>query len=108
MGDGGLMDARVDAALAASRPTPRNGFTPAQVARARDTAESFEAMFIGQLLRPMFNGLESAPPFGGGHAEKVWRDLMIDEVGKQMAKSGGIGIADSVMRQMLVAQETAQ
>ncbi len=102
------MIAQMDAALAAARPTRGGGFSPAELARARETAEDFEGMLIGRLLQPMFEGLETEPPFGGGQAEKVWRDLMVDEIGKEIAKAGGIGIADDVMRQMLALQETAR
>jgi Rod binding domain-containing protein len=35
----------------------------------------------------------------------MWRSLMVDEYGKSMAKAGGIGLADSVMSEMLRLQE---
>lgn len=74
-------------------------------ARAADAARDFEAFFISQMLQPMFKSLSAEPPFGGGHAEEVWRSLMVDEYGKMMAASGRTGIADAVMRAMLAEQE---
>jgi flagellar protein FlgJ len=56
-------------------------------------------------LQPMFADLSTDGPFGGGHAEKIWRAMMVDEVGKAMAKSGGIGLADYVQREILRVQE---
>ena len=79
--------------------------TPAQVAK---TAQDFEAFFLGQMLQPMFEGLQAEAPFGGGHAEKIWRTMMVDEMGKAMAEAGGIGIADSVKREILRLQEAEQ
>ncbi|MFC1674115.1 rod-binding protein [Pseudomonadota bacterium] len=35
----------------------------------------------------------------------MWRSLMVDEYGKSVAKSGGIGIADQVLAQMIKLQE---
>lgn len=75
------------------------------VAKSREVAEEFEAFFLGQMLQPMFASIEPAEPFGGGHAEKIWKSLMIDEVGKSMAKNGGIGISDMIQRDLLKLQE---
>ncbi|HEV7228166.1 rod-binding protein [Brevundimonas sp.] len=71
----------------------------------RETAQAFEASFIAQMLRPMFEGLSTEAPFGGGEAEATWRGLLLDEMGKQVARSGGIGLADHVMAQMIQMQE---
>ncbi len=71
----------------------------------REAAESFEAVFISQMLAPMFEGLEVDSTFGGGHAEKIFRSIQIEEMGKAIAKNGGIGIADSVYREILKSQE---
>lgn len=71
----------------------------------REAAEAFEAVFISQMLAPMFAGLGSDETFGGGHAEKIFRSIQIEEIGKAIAKSGGVGIADSVYREILKAQE---
>ena len=71
----------------------------------RETAIDFEASFIAQMLRPMFEGLSTEAPFGGGEAESTWRSFLIDEMAKQPVRSGGIGLADQVMSTMLKMQE---
>jgi Rod binding domain-containing protein len=43
--------------------------------------------------------------FGGGYAEEMWRSMLTQEYGKEIAKRGGFGIADSVMAAMIKAQE---
>jgi Rod binding domain-containing protein len=72
---------------------------------AREAAESFEAFFISQMLADMFAGIETDPLFGGGPGETVFRSLMIDEYGKSVASTGGVGIADSVLREIVRLQE---
>ncbi|WP_262694983.1 rod-binding protein [Kordiimonas aquimaris] len=72
---------------------------------ARETAESFEAVFLSQMLKPMFDTLSTDGIMGGGKAEGMYRDMMVDEVGKSIAKNGGIGIADSIYREILKLQE---
>lgn len=76
--------------------------------KARAAAESFEAFFIGQYLEQMFAGIRTDGIFGGGNAENIYRSLMLQEVGKNIAAGGGIGIADSVQREILQLQEAAQ
>ena len=43
--------------------------------------------------------------FGGGHAEKVYRSLLLNEYGKLMAKTGTIGVSDSIMDSIIQMQE---
>ena len=73
--------------------------------RMRSVAEDFEAVFISEMIRPMFENIQTEEPFGGGPAEDIWRNMQIDEYGKAIAKTGGIGIADAVMDQLIRMQE---
>jgi Rod binding domain-containing protein len=43
---------------------------------------------------------------GDGQGD-VFRDMLNDEVAKLISRSGGIGVADAVLREMLKAQEMA-
>lgn len=71
-------------------------------------SREFEAMFLSSMLQPVFSGLKSSKgPFGGGHAEETFTAMLVDEYGKVMAKSGGMGIADMVRKQILQTQEVA-
>ena len=79
---------------------------PQQVARIQKAAQDFEAMALGQMLAPMFETVDTSKGvFGGGSGEQAWKPMMVNELGKQMAKSGGVGLARPVMEQMLRMQE---
>lgn len=78
---------------------------PPQIRRA---AQEFEATFLAQMLQPMFEGLSTDGPFGGGHPEGVYRSLLIDEYARGMARSGGVGIAAAVGNELLKMQERAR
>jgi Rod binding domain-containing protein len=96
-----LLDANT--ALAANRPpVPVRTNDPAT---AREAAEEFEAFFLSQVLNSMFKGFKSDGMFGGGHGEAVYRPLMMQEYAKLIAERGGIGLADAVMRELLITQE---
>lgn len=94
-------------AMQATQVPPRIGRVDT-AAQAEKVAQDFEAFFLGQVLQPMFANIDVEPPFGGGHAEQIWRSMMVDEMGKAMARAGGIGIADSVKREILRMQEAQQ
>ncbi len=73
--------------------------------RVRQAAEDFEAVFLSQMLQPMFEGLETDGMFGGGSAEQIYRGVLVQEYGKALAQRGGVGIADAVEQEMLKLQE---
>lgn len=81
---------------------------PVITARMRETAEAFEASFLSQMLKPMFESLSTEAPFGGGEAEGTWRGFLVEEMAKQTVKAGGIGLADQVVAQMLKMQEAGE
>jgi len=76
--------------------------------KARAAAEKFEAFFIGQYFEHMFSGIRTDGMFGGGQGENVYRSMLMQEYGKAVAKSGGIGIADTVYQSILQIQEQEQ
>lgn len=94
----------MDAAMMASRNNAAS-VTPSQMKKIRETAQNFEAVFLGEMLRPMFENIDPAEPFGGGAGSDVWKDMQVDEFGKAIAKKGGIGLADHIVRAMLQMQE---
>ncbi len=98
------------AQVALSQAGAAAGVQPATTAdptRAGQAAEQFEAVFLAQMLQPMFAGIDTNGPFGGGHGEQVFRSLMIQEYGRLMTRAGGIGVSEQVMAEMLKMQEIA-
>ena len=87
------------------RQTPQ--VTAAELAKRGEiekTAKDFEASFLSVMLAQMFDGVETEAPFGGGHGERMFKSLFTDAVAKQVSNAGGIGVADSVAREMLKLQ----
>jgi len=73
----------------------------------RQKAEELEAVFLNTLVSEMFASIASEGEFGGGYAEETWRGMQSEQYAAAMAKSGGIGIADEIMRSLLLTQESA-
>lgn len=91
-------------------PTAATG-TAAAPAELRRVAQRFEAQAFAALLQPMFQGLDpKGGPFGGGAAEAQWRPMLVDAIAARAAAAPGpggngpLGLADSILRQLLRAQ----
>jgi Rod binding domain-containing protein len=65
-------------------------------------------VFISEFLGSMFEGISTDGPFGGGQGEAMFRSLMLDEYGKQVAGRGGFGLADAITKSLLAHQEARQ
>jgi len=82
---------------------------PADPAKLWKAARDFEAVALGEFLKPMFDTLDTKKNlFSGGDAEKTWKPMMIDEIGKQIAAAGGLGLAAPIHDAMLRMQEGKQ
>ncbi len=68
-------------------------------------SKDFESMFISQMLEPMFGDSEGTDAFGSSESSDVYKGLLMDEYGKQISRSGGIGVADFVKKELLKLQE---
>lgn len=87
-------------------PVVTTTLAPTQVRQAWKAAQDFEAMTLGEFLKPMFDTVDTAHgPFGGGQGEDQWKPMMVDALARQIAKAGGIGLAKPVFTQMIHMQE---
>ncbi len=91
-------DKALSTSLAARLPATANE------AVAEKTGREFEAMFLSQMLQPMFETVKTNDMFGGGAGEDAFKGILVDEYGKMIAKAGGVGIADQVKRQIMEFQ----
>jgi Rod binding domain-containing protein len=52
----------------------------------------------------MFSGIETDGPFGGGQGEDVFRPMLLDQYADAVARGGGVGVADAVLKEILRLQ----
>lgn len=71
------------------------------------TAKDFEAVFMAQMIKPMWDGIKTDGMFGGGSGEEAMRDLLMQEYGKSMVRNDGYGLSDAIMNEMIRLQEKA-
>ena len=69
-----------------------------------EVAQDFEAMFVTEMMKPMFAEIKPDKFFGGGKGEEIFSGMMLQEYGKMMAQTGQLGIADSVKQELIRMQ----
>ena len=74
--------------------------------KARKAAQDFEAMFLEQTLERVFASTGTEGPLGdNGAGGAVYRSMLVKEYAGGIVKSGGVGIASQIYREMLKIQE---
>ena len=68
------------------------------------TAQNFEASFLTTMFETMFSSVKTDPVFGGGAGEDMWKGFLAEAMAKATAKRGGVGVSQSVEREMLKLQ----
>ncbi|NDW04868.1 rod-binding protein [Jiella pacifica] len=66
-------------------------------AREVPPLEQFEGFVLRSFVESMLPSGESEF-FGKGTAGDIWRSMLAEEIGNEMAKGGGIGIADTIAK----------
>jgi Rod binding domain-containing protein len=77
---------------------PRPANDPAHVAR------QFEGVFAGQVAKIMMESAEMDGDFTGGSGESMFRGIMAEQIGNQIAQGRGLGLASTVEAQIIRMQ----
>ncbi|GEM_PF-4909194 len=90
---------------ALSAVTPAFTPPPSQRAEIARKAEEFEALVLAQLLKPMFESVNT-PRLMGGDAPgaDAFGVMLNDEYARAIAARGGVGVADQVQAALIRLQ----
>lgn len=78
-------------------PQPQNQTFSPEIQRV---GREFEAMFLAEMLAPMFESLQTDGLGGGGMGEQIFRPMLVERYAQSIAQNGGVGVADSIMREL--------
>ncbi|VBB09246.1 Hypothetical protein LUCI_4536 [Lucifera butyrica] len=94
-------DTSTGGALAAKiTKAAQNIQNPKQAAKLRQACQDMEAVFLNLLLSKMRETVPKDTLFGDSSEENIMRSMLDNEMSKNMAKAGGIGLADMLYRQL--------
>lgn len=67
----------------------------------KKVTEEFESIFLKMMIDSMDKTINRENnPFFGGKSEEIFRDMLNQERASSMSKSGGIGLAEVLYRQL--------
>ena len=83
--------------------------SPQKMLQLRQQAEELEGVFLNTLMKQMFSSIKTdESAMGGGFAEETWRGMQAEQIAMTMTRSGGIGLAESLLPDLLAMQEANQ
>ena len=100
---------KADAVQSRTSETAQTGYVPKnpmtadelQQKKLREACEGFEAMFLSMMYKQLRATVPESDLFGKkSNAIKIFEDMRDTELMNQAAKSGGIGLADMMMKQL--------
>ena len=83
--------------------------SPSALRKTKDAAKQFESVFLTNMFEEMFAGIdEQEGPLSAGPSQSAWRSMLTEEYANTIAKSGGVGVADHVQRELIALQERSR
>jgi flagellar protein FlgJ len=84
------------------RDIQQQGPTTGEEKKLMSAAQDFESFFLYMLLKEMRKTVNESELFHGGRAEEIFRDMLDEEMSKEMAKTPGqgLGIAQILYEQL--------
>jgi peptidoglycan hydrolase FlgJ len=86
-----------------SEPTAgsrRNAGTPGTPGTLREAAQEFESLFIAQMMKSMRGTVPQSGLMGSDSGQGIFREMLDQELSRQIAFAGGFGIGDMLYQQL--------
>jgi len=90
-----------------SDPRTNGTVNDGDFAKMQEAAQAFEAQYVFQLLELMAPEIGDDGLSGAGFAEETFRPQLHEAIAKQVVKSGGFGLSDIVLNELVASQEAA-
>lgn len=75
-------------------------------AKLKEVCKDMEAVYLNLMLSKMRATVPKSKLMGDSSQEEMFRSLLDSEMTKNLAKAGGIGLADMLYRQLTIEAET--
>jgi flagellar protein FlgJ len=70
----------------------------------KEACQEFEAIFTQELLKTMWATVPESGLIKESQAEKIWKEMYIEQLAKVSSTGKGIGIAENLYNQLLANQ----
>ena len=73
---------------------------PRDLAEAEKAAKDFEALLVSQMMKSMWSTTPADKTLFGSKEEEHYRDMLTQELSKQIANGPGLGIAPIILEEL--------
>jgi peptidoglycan hydrolase FlgJ len=87
--------------VGSTTPGPTPPAAQPEAVRIRQMAQEFEAMMLSQMLGSMRQAAGAGKGSPGGKGQNIYQQMMDDEMGRTLAKGGGLGLTDALVRDLV-------
>ena len=95
------LHAITDTSGAASLADLRRAARAGEASAAREAAQQFEALFVNLMIKQMREAMPTDGGLFGGEGMKLYESMHDQQLSLALARRGGIGLAESIERQLL-------
>jgi Rod binding domain-containing protein len=81
---------------AATGPALAKGVAGGPKPSLAEAVREFEGYFVGEMLRLASRGSAGKGALDGGSGGRLYREMFFEEIGRAVARSGGLGLARSL------------
>ncbi len=81
------------------------GKNPAEDKKLREACQGFEEMFLNLMYSKMRDTVPKDTLFGESNGQKIMQSMLDEELTKEMAKAGGVGLADMLYKQLSIGKK---
>jgi hypothetical protein len=68
-----------------------------------EEAKQYEVILVSKMLEEAVPKGGDSMLFGGGHGNDIYRSMMIEEYAKSMVDGGGLGLAEQIAKEIMLA-----
>ncbi len=73
--------------------------------KVREACQGFETMFLSMMYRQMRATVPDNTLFGNSNSQKIWQSMLDDSMMEEVSKSGGVGLADMIYKQLTLRKQ---
>jgi Rod binding domain-containing protein len=71
-------------------------------------AKDYESVFVGKMLNIMWEEVKMNPISDENSQGRIYKNMFIDEIAKEISKTGKLAISETILRQLIKYQEVNQ
>ena len=81
------------------------GKKPAEDKKLREACQGFEEMFLNLMYSKMRDTVPKDTLLGESNGQQIMQSMLDEELTKEMAKAGGVGLADMLYKQLSIGKK---